>query len=291
MTAMQGYLAALTILRDAVDALETPCLHEQSVKLRPSYWGEQRVLYSVPLSRQPSRVLTERLEALLTQWQMPAVDQQQVLSGPDDDAAGKQPLHYLHLGLEGDRCKVYWEYPLPSSAAEAGERHVQYRAWKWRPGQTRAAQSEYVLLPTATSARGAIRQQLELLPPLVADLVEQLEISTALMQHPWPPMTVRIEEAQAGNATPRDSINLHMHQSRLPLGTIAGLLMALARDWQSAPRDTLVQWMVQHGNQMLGNVSFGLGGDRQPFFTCYYAGQRLAGQRRSVPNDNLSPTR
>ncbi|MDR5907393.1 hypothetical protein [Franzmannia qiaohouensis] len=284
MTATEWHPAALTLLREAVAELATPWLEEQSVKLGPGHWGAQRVLFSLPLARLSQSVLSDTLQTLLARWQMPTSDQQRVLS--ELAAAGGSAPHFLHLGLEGERRKVYWEYTLPESAPDPATRHVQYRAWKWTPGQDHAAVSEYLLLPSASAASAAIGDQLAVMPALVADIVEQLEISSALSQRAWPPMTVRIEEQQAGSTTPRDSLNLHMHQSRLPLGSVAGLLMALARDWQCAPRQRLVQWIAQHGDQLLGNVSFGVGAGQQPFFTCYYAGKR-----HSVPHDTLSHTR
>ncbi|SDK71703.1 hypothetical protein SAMN05192555_1019 [Franzmannia pantelleriensis] len=192
--------------------------------------------------------------------------------------ADYDPVHvqYLHLGLEGQRCKVYWEFPMPERLDGSTSHHVQYRAWKWHAGEPAAACSDYVILPSAGAARAAIRQTTQAMPALVGELIEQLEISAALKHYPWPPMTVAIDEWLARQSTPRRSLNVHLHEADLPLGTIAGLMMALAREWQAAPQQTLVDWVARHGAERLSNVSLGLGHDSQPFFTCYYGGRVLS---------------
>lgn len=241
---------------------------ERSVKCGPGRWSTRRRLYSAAVEACGVERLARALPALLAELGMDEASRREFLAALQ---APNQP-HFLHLGIEESRCKVYWEAPLPS-ALEPGERFVLYRAWKWQPGEP-AALSDYVLLPNASEARAACRRQCEDMPMELVDLLEQLEVSFALAQTPWPPLTVRIEESHRGQATARASLNLHLHQARLPLGGVAGLMMGLAREWGSAPRQVLVEWIAAHGNEFLGNLSFGLGRDGEPFLTCYH-GARL----------------
>ncbi|APX92897.1 hypothetical protein BWR19_08120 [Halomonas sp. 1513] len=239
---------------------------EHSAKWRPGQWSAVRHLMGVPLNGLSARELQPALPELLSELGM-----------RDDDQAGflaplqQAPLpHFLHLGVEEQRCKVYWEAPLPTSPP-AG-RFALYRAWKWQPGEE-ASVSEYLLASSAKQVRGWIDAQCQALPDDVEDLLEHLEIQFALRQLPWPPVCVRIEERQHGSATPRHSINLHLHGARLALGRIAGPLFALARSWQVAPRAEVQRWLAQHGNQMLSNLSLGVDHLDRPFFTCYYGGR------------------
>ncbi|WP_162622991.1 hypothetical protein [Billgrantia lactosivorans] len=237
---------------------------ERSVKCGPGRWSTRRRLYSAAVEACGVERLARELPALLVELGMDDASREAFLAALQ---APRQP-HFLHLGVEESRCKVYWEAPLPRELGP-GERFVLYRAWKWQPGET-AALSDYVLVPTAGEARAAYRRQCEGMPMALVDLLEQLEVSFALAQTPWPPLTVRIEESRRGRATPRASLNLHLHQARLPLGGVAGLMMGLAREWDSAPRQALVAWIAAHGNEFLGNLSFGLGHDDEPFLTCYH---------------------
>lgn len=261
--AIQGLIKDLTL----------PYLSEQSVKCLPGRWLTQRRLFSLPVDAVSTSKLLLALERLLTDLGMPSQDVEECLS-PLVSPVADQPLpHYLHLGVEDDRCKIYWETKRPDSLRKDA-RFVLYRAWKWRANEP-VARSDYVLLTTAREARLAIEQELSLAPTCpVHDLIEQLQVSFALQQAPWPPLTVRIEEIQDGRSTGRDSLNLHLHSASLPLGAIAGTMFSLARDWRSAPRDTLIAWMARHGNEVLSNLSFGRNESGQPFLTCYYGTAR-----------------
>lgn len=255
--------------------LPGPYAQEASMKCRPGHWTTQRWLFGVSLASVERETLRDELPSVLNALGMPREDRMAflhpLLSSPE-----RSPLHYLHLGIEDARCKAYWEMPMPDELAGALGRFVLYRAWKWQPGQVRAAYSEYVLLPSARQARAALHDELQHMPMLIGDLLEQLEVSCALKQMPWPPLMVRIEEWRHGQSTSRHSLNLHLHGARLPLGTVAGLLMALARTWESASRRTLVEWIAAHGDELLSNISLGVGEDRQPFFTCYHGGRLVA---------------
>lgn len=250
--------------------LEIPYGIERSAKWRPQRWSTDRLLCSTPVAVCGADVLARQLPALLERLGMQHTDMQAFLAELRP-TVGEVP-HYLHLGVEDGRCKVYWEASQPEQLAQES-RFVLYRAWKWQPGEA-AALSEYVLEPSAGQAVRAIKALLAEMPMALADLLEQLEVSFALKQTPWPPLTVRIEEHMGGRETQRHSLNLHLHQARLPLGGIAGLCMGLVREWQSAPRSTVVEWVAAHGSEMLGNLSFGIGDDGQPFLTCYH-GARL----------------
>ncbi|MFC3392687.1 hypothetical protein [Aidingimonas halophila] len=251
-----------------------PYLSEKSAKCRPGRWSTQRCLFSVPVQAIPPDMLYDELGRLLFDLGMSRVDAETCLA-PLDSCAEEtlQCPHYLHLGVEDDRCKVYWEVKKPDSLP-GNERFVLYRAWKWRAGES-VARSDYVLLPSAREARRAIDDELQAQPdsPL-HDLIEQLQVSFALAQTPWPPLTVRIEEVQAGKATGRDSLNLHLHRAGLPLGTLAGPMFSLSREWKAAARDTLISWMAKHGNEILSNLSFGRDETGQPFVTCYHGTTR-----------------
>lgn len=241
---------------------------ERSAKCGPNHWSTRRQLYSASVEACGAKRLARELPELLDELSMDQGSQQAFL------ASLQAPVlpHFLHLGVEASRCKVYWESPMPK-ALIPGERFVLYRAWKWQPNEA-ALVSDYVLVPSAGEAKAACRQQCKGLPMALVDLLEQLEVSFALQQVPWPPLTVRIEESCQGQVTERASINLHLHQAKLPLGSVAGLIMGLARDWNSTRRETLVEWIATYGDEILGNLSFGFGHDGEPFLTCYH-GARL----------------
>ncbi|WP_143005081.1 hypothetical protein [Billgrantia gudaonensis] len=248
-----------------------PYLSEMSAKCRPGQWSTQRCLFSLPVSSMAPQRLASVLGDTLATLGMLEADREAFLAGLADPEALP---HFLHLGVEDDRCKVYWETDSPSEPLPAARRHVMYRAWKWRADEC-AASSDYVLLPTAHEAREAIEAELECHPMSpMHDVIEQLQISFALAQAAWPPVTVRIEEMQAGEPTGRDSLNLHLHRAGLPLGTLAGPLFSLAREWQTTSRQTLIDWMARHGSETLGNLSFGRGAGEEPFLTCYHGTKR-----------------
>ncbi|MDR5885055.1 hypothetical protein [Vreelandella janggokensis] len=250
------------------------------MKCLPGRWSSQRRLFSVPIDAVSIDVLSPALEQLLADLGMPGQQVEECLAPLNrKDRSGPQLSrpHYLHLGVEGDRCKIYWETKRPTSIPKEA-RFVLYRAWKWRANEP-VTRSDYVLLTTARAARRAIDLELSKDPPCAMhDLIEQLQVSFALQQEPWPPLTVRIEEVQDGHPTGRDSLNLHLHRAALPLGTVAGTMFTLARDWQSTSRDTLIAWVAGHGNQLLSNFSFGRNESGHPFATCYY------GTTRHSPN-------
>lgn len=266
-------MQAADAIQGLIKDLALPYLSERSVKCLPGSWLTQRRLFSVPVDAVSTSKLLLSLERLLTDLGMPDQFVEECLS-PVVSPVVDQPLpHYLHLGIEDDRCKIYWEDRRPDTLPKE-ERFVLYRAWKWRANEP-VARSDYVLLATASDARRAIERELAAAPtsPL-HDVLEQLQVSFALQQEPWPPLTVRIEEIQNGRPTGRDSLNLHVHRASLPLGTIAGTMFSLARDWQSAPRDTLIEWIAGHGNEVLSNFSFGRNEAGQPFVTCYHGAKR-----------------
>lgn len=279
-----GYHAS-EVIQGMLETLAVPYLSERSVKCLPGRWSSQRCLFSVPMNVVPIDVLSPALEQLLADLGMSAQEVEECLAPLNQKERSGPTLsrpHYLHLGVEGDRCKIYWETKRPASVPKEA-RFVLYRAWKWRANES-AARSDYVLLKTAREARLAIEQALSFVPTCpVHDVIEQLQVSFALQQAPWPPLTVRIEEMQNGCPTGRDSLNLHLHRASLPLGTIAGTMFSLAREWQSAPRDTLIAWMAKHGNEALSNLSFGRNEAGQSFLTCYY------GTARHQPKMNTNP--
>lgn len=254
---MQSFLAGLGV----------PFGVEHSAKCRPGGWSSERALFSAPVAACGVAALQRDLPAFLASLGMAESDCRAFMAELKDD----EPPHFLHLGIEDSRCKAYWEAELPDAPPQG--RFVLYRAWKWVPGDA-AAVSDYVLVPSAPEAKAAIREQASRMPMSLVDLLEQLEVSFALKQVPWPPLTVRIEEQRQGQATVRQSLNLHLHQARLPLGAIAGLMMGLTREWESTARQSVVEWVAAHGDELLGNLSFGLGDDGQPFLTCYH-GARL----------------
>lgn len=272
-----------------IDELALPYLSERSVKCFPGHWLPQRRLFSLPVGALSTNDVHFSLKRLLFELEMPSHSVEECLSpflSPEVD----QPLpHYLHLGVEGDRCKIYWETKRPESVRRDA-RFVLYRAWKWRADEP-AARSDYVLLPTAHEARLAIEQELTSVPACpVHDVIEQLQVSFALQKSPWPPLTVKIEEIQEGCRTGRDSLNLHLHSASLPLGAIAGTMFSLARDWQSASRDTLITWMARHGNKILSNLSFGHNESGQPFLTCYYGTTRHSPRKNTLKNSDCIPS-
>lgn len=249
---------------------------ERSAKCGPGRWAPGRTLISMALGDDRHETMRRELPAVLEGLGMLAADRKVFLKPlatlhRDDPATVPS---YLHVGLEESRHKVYWEIPLPERPPPRDDRFALYRAWKWQSGSP-AFESEYVLLPSANDALDAIEDQLRAMPDVVGDLLEQLQISFALKQTPWPPLSVRIEERGHGLQTPRNSLNLHLYSAGLPLGSIAGLMMTLTRHWHSAPRHALVQWMAECGDQGLSNVSLGVGDDGQPFFTCYHGGRPL----------------
>ncbi|SDN17533.1 hypothetical protein [Vreelandella arcis] len=267
---------ATDAIQGLLESLELPYLSERSVKCLPGRWSSQRCLFMVPLETAPSDVLSPALERLLADLGMAGEYIAESLAPLNrHDVADPPPSRptYLHLGVEGDRCKIYWEDKRPDTPSRE-KRFVLYRAWKWRANEP-VARSDYVLLTTASDARRAIEQELAAATtnPL-HDVLEQLQVSFALQQEPWPPLTVRIEETQNGRPTGRDSLNLHVNRALLPLGTIAGTMFSLARDWQSAPRETLIDWIAGHGNEVLSNISFGRNEAGQPFVTCYHGAKR-----------------
>lgn len=269
---MREHTASQQLIRDAMLAMAGRCMTEDSLKLRPGHWLDQRQLYSLPLRLLPAETIQAALPPLLDKLAISPTARQAVLRPLEDGCLGS--LHYLHLGIEQGRCKIYWEAPTPAHAPPDTERFVLYRSWKWFPGEE-ASLDEYVLLPSALRVRQRIEELMPQMPVLIADLLEQLEVSFALQQQPWPPLSVEIESVVQGRQGARDSLNLHVHSARLPLGVIAGLMLALAREWQVAPRQQVYQWLARHGGQMLSNISFGLGEDGEPFFTCYYGGRAV----------------
>ncbi len=264
-------------MRDFLAGLKMPFSLERSAKCRPGRWSRQRVLFSAAVEAFGPKRLRRELPLLLASLGMSKADAGNFLAGAT--LPGGEPAHYLHLGVEDGRAKVYWEASRPARLAE-GERFVLYRAWKWQAGEP-AAVSDYVLVPSAGEARQAIQALLADMPMALADLLEQLEVSFALNQTPWPPLTVRIEERRGERQTPRHSLNLHLYGGRLPLGTIAGLMMGLKREWNSAPRQATEDWVAAHGGEVLSNLSFGIGDDGKPFLTCYH-GTRLC---RPLPSE------
>ncbi|WP_163575954.1 hypothetical protein [Halomonas faecis] len=271
---------AAEVLKAMLEGLGATYLSEVSAKCRPGHWSTQRCLFSLPVSSVGPQRLAAALHETLATLGMCEADREAFLVDLADP--GEAP-HFLHLGVEDDRCKVYWEADSPSDPLPAERRHVMYRAWKWRADE-RAASSDYVLLPTAREARVAIEAELERHPECpMHDVIEQLQVSFALAQITWPPVTVRIEEMQAGEPTGRDSLNLHLHRAGLPLGTLAGPMFALAREWQSTPRQTLIDWMARHGSETLSNLSFGRGATGEPFVTCYHGTKRHLTDRTEAP--------
>ncbi|MGQ4879970.1 hypothetical protein ACOJCM_15500 [Billgrantia sp. LNSP4103-1] len=262
-----------SIMRSFLAGLRVPFGEERSAKFRPARWSTRRQLFSVPVQACGRERLLRELPGRLHAMGMAPQASQAFL----EPLQGEILPHYLHFGIEDERCKAYWEAALPDRPPTS-ERFVLYRAWKWVPGEA-AAESDYVLVPSAPAARREIAAQLAALPPLLADLLEQLEVGFALAQTAWPPLTVRIEERQQGRETPRHSLNLHLHQARLPLGAIAGLLLALAREWQGANREAICTWIAAHGNETLGNLSFGVGNDGLPFLTCYHGARAARGEQ------------
>lgn len=274
---------AAEALQVMLNVLAVPYLSEKSAKCRPGHWSTQRCLFSVPVELVSPDTLVDALGHVLSELGMTDDDARECLAPLHDHLDDGRALpHFLHLGVEDDRCKIYWESPLPDPIPR-DSRFVLYRAWKWRAGES-VARSDYVLLPTAGEARQAIERELAEQPasPL-HDVIEQLQISYALGQTSWPPLTVRVEEIQAGRATGRDSLNLHLHQADLPLGTLAGTLFSLTRDWRSAARETLVSWMARHGNETLSNLSFGCDRGGQSFLTCYHGTTRHHPTRTAQP--------
>jgi len=255
----------LTRMREFAETLAPGHVEESSLKWRPGQWSSARRLLGIPLQQLERARLTSALPALLDDLGMGSADQSECLTAFRDVAH----LHYLHLGVEEQRCKVYWEMPLPSSPP--AERFVLYRAWKWMPGEP-ASSSDYVLARSASEARRWIAGQLDPMPMPLHDLVEHLEIQFALKQVPWPPVCVRIEEQCQGESTPRYSINLHVHAAKLPLGRMAGPLFGLARHWQLGPRGQVQDWLGRYGGRLLSNISLGVDHLGRPFFTCYYNG-------------------
>lgn len=263
-------------IQGVLKSLALPYLSEWSVKCLPGRWLSHRCLFMVPVEAATSDMLSPALERLLADLGMSSPHIEESLAPLNRHDSADPPLsrpNYLHLGVEGDRCKIYWEAKRPDTPSRE-KRFVLYRAWKWRANEP-VARSDYVLLTTASDARRAIERELAAATtnPL-HDVLEQLQVSFALQQEPWPPLTVRIEETQNGRPTGRDSLNLHVHRALLPLGTIAGTMFSLARDWQSAPRDTLIEWMARHGNEVLSNISFGRNEAGQPFITCYHGAKQ-----------------
>lgn len=257
-------------------SLALPYMSERSVKCLPGQWLSQRCLFMVPVEAGTFDVLSPALEQLLADLGMsgPYIEESLAPLNQHDNADPQLSRpNYLHLGVEDDRCKIYWEYKRPDMPTRE-KRCVMYRAWKWRVNEP-VARSDYVLMTTARDARRAIARELGAAKtnPL-HDVLEQLQISFALQQESWPPLTVRIEEMQNGRPTGRDSLNLNVHRALLPLGTIAGTMFSLARDWQSAPRDTLIEWIAGHGNEVLSNIAFGRNEAGQPFMTCYHGAKQ-----------------
>ncbi|MBA2777285.1 hypothetical protein [Billgrantia kenyensis] len=270
MTTSEGQFDRAAQMRDFLAGLAMPFSLEQSAKCRPGRWSRQRYLFSTPVDALGPDRLARELPRLLASLGMGEGDAAAFLDGMQLPSGGL--AHYLHLGVEDGRPKAYWEASQPPTLGP-GERFVLYRAWKWWPGEE-AAVSDYVLVPTAGEARQAIQALLADLPMAMTDLLEQLEVSFALSQTPWPPLTVRIEERRGESPTPRHSLNLHLYGARLPLGAFAGLVMGLKREWSSAPRQATVDWVAAHGDELLSNLSFGYGEDGKPFLTCYH-GTRL----------------
>ncbi|WP_139197170.1 hypothetical protein [Vreelandella subterranea] len=256
----------LALMREFAEALGHGHFEERSDKWRPAQWSSARRLVGIPLQQLDMSQLQKRLPTLLESLGMPSRDQGNFLAASQ---CGQRP-HYLHLGVEEQRCKVYWETPMPS--APPTQRFSLYRAWKWQAGEPAADCSDYVLACSAEEARRWINDQLKDMPEPLGDLVEHLEIQFALKQVSWPPISVRIEEHRLGQATPRHSINLHVHAAQMPLGRIAGPLFGLARHWQLGPRMLVQRWLGRYGDKLLSNISLGVDHLGRPFFTCYYGG-------------------
>jgi hypothetical protein len=271
-------------LQSLLEQSGVPYLSEASAKFRPGAWSTRRRLFSVSTEAAPVDALVPRLGSVLTGLGMLTADRDAFLAPLQERASGTAPPHFLHLGVEDARCKAYWEAE-PPVAGRIAARHVMYRAWKWFHGEASTC-SDYVMLPSARRAGQAIEEALsrQAVSPL-HDVLEQLQVSFALAHKAWPPLTVRVEETHQGRMTGRDSLNLHLHRAGLPLGTLAGALFALSRDWQATPRAALVEWMAAHGDQTLSNLSFGQGADGKPFLTCYH------GTRRHLPHHTEPPRR
>ena len=252
------------LIESWLDSLARPYSAERSVKCAPARWAHQRRLYSVPLDGVDADDLAVRLEGLLESLALAPGDRRAFVAG----LSTQTMAHYLHLGLEAATTKVYWEAPLPDKALP-GRRFPLYQAWKWRPGVD-ASVSDYVLLESAEAVRHAMASTLAAMPPLVGDVIEQLEVSHALARKPWPPLTVRIEERRQGRDTGRDSINLHLHPAEIRLGELAGLLLSLAREWRCTSRAQAIEWIAAHGDKPLSNLSLGFDAKGEPFVTFYH---------------------
>ncbi|WP_139029285.1 hypothetical protein [Halomonas sp. GFAJ-1] len=270
-------------LEALVKGLGAPYLVEPSAKFQPGQWRSDRCLFGIDVNTLTAEQWQSRLQPMLQQLGMLAEDEQsfmRLLYAPD--AEQKASPHYLLVGVEGKTNKVYWEHSLSQL------RHhdpinplVLYSAWKWQ-SQHPAIITDYVMAPDAHQAQRLIQRELQNLPPVVEDLLEQLEIIAALKNTPWPPLTVDVIERAPPQAlslpapddrTPRCSINLHLHHFAPRLGDIAAPMFALAREWLSAERDELRKWLAHYGDQMLSNVSLGVDQHAKPFMTFYYGGK------------------
>ncbi|RUR27869.1 hypothetical protein ELY33_14865 [Vreelandella andesensis] len=277
--------SVVTDLEALVKGLGVSYLVEPSAKFQPDQWRSDRCLLGIDVNTLTARQWQTRLPPVLKHLGMLGEGQQSfmhLLSAPD--AEQKAAPHYLLIGLEGQTSKVYWEHSL------AELRHhdpstplVLYSAWKWK-AEHPALITDYVMAPDAQQANLLIQRELQKLPPVVEDLLEQLEIIAALKNTPWPPLTVDVierapspsqakESSTFDDRTQRCSINLHLHHFAPRLGDIAAPIFTLAREWLSAERDELRDWLAQYGDQMLSNVSLGVDQHAKPFMTFYYGGE------------------
>lgn len=282
---------ALPDLGALVESLGVPYLVEPSAKFQPGKWRKDRCLFGIDLNVLTPAQWQERLQPVLRQLGMLPADQQafmRLLLAPD--AEQKVAPHYLLMGLEGQVTKVYWEHSLAELRhRDPNELLVLYSAWKWKTQQP-ATVTNYVMAPDAKQANALIQRELQKMPPVVEDLLEQLEILAAFKQTSWPPLTVDVIESESegksaspstqpneyllsDDRTSRCSINLHLHHFAPRLGDIAAPIFTLAREWSSVGREDVRAWLAEYGDQMLSNVSLGVDQHAKPFMTFYYGGR------------------
>lgn len=269
-----------------LESLGVPFLMEPSTKFQPGQWRSDRRLFGVDVNSLTLQQWESRLPLMLQALGMCEEDEyafMRLLSVPN--MKEKAAPHYLLVGQEGQTYKVYWEHSLAQLRHRSPDNPlVLYSAWKWQANQPARA-TDYVMAPDAKHAQQLIQRELNQLSPIVEDLLEQLEILAALKNIPWPPLTVDVIErtplAETQSSTPDDrtlrrSVNLHLHHFSPRLGEVAAPIFTLAREWLSAERDELRQWLAGYGDQMLSNVSFGIDQHAQPFMTFYYGGKVYA---------------
>ncbi|NOG32832.1 hypothetical protein HLB35_15645 [Halomonas sp. TBZ9] len=270
-------------LEARVKDLGAPYLVEPSAKFQPGQWRSDRCLFGIDVNALTLPQWESRLPLMLQALGMCVEDEyafMRLLSVPG--VVRKAAPHYLLVGQEGQTYKVYWEHSLSQLRHHNPTQPlVLYSAWKWQAHQP-ARVTDYVMAPDVKHAWQLIQRELAKLPPVIEDTLEQLEILAALKQTPWPPITVDVTErapfttshmAEKSERTQRASINLHLHHFSPRLGDVAAPIFALAREWHSAERDELRQWLAGHGDQGLSNVSLGVDQHAQPFITFYYGGK------------------